>query len=75
VNTIKQRIVSLLSEGECGAKSISKILRISEEEVYVHLAHIGRSVKSHNMNLRIIPARCLECGFVFDISTTILNTD
>ncbi|MGC9966453.1 MAG: ArsR family transcriptional regulator [Syntrophobacteraceae bacterium] len=66
MSTIRQEIMALLSEGEHGAKSISKILRISEKEVYKHLEHIGRSVKSKNRKLKIIPARCLECGFVFD---------
>ncbi len=74
MNTVRQEIISLLSEGKHGAKSVSKILRISEKEFYEHLGHIGRSVKSHNGKLRIIPALCLECGFAFDISTTILNT-
>ena len=66
MSTIRQEIISLLSEGKYGAKSVSKILRISEKEVYEHLEHIGRSVKSQNGKLRIIPALCLECGFVFE---------
>ena len=65
MNTIRREIISLLSEAEHGAKSISKILRISEKEVYEHLEHIGRSVKSQNRKLTIIAARCLECSFVF----------
>ena len=74
MSTIRREIMSLLSEAEHGTKSVSKILRISEKEVYEHLEHIGRSVKSQHRKLMIIPARCLECSFVFDISTTILNT-
>ncbi len=65
MSTIRQEIISLLSEEEHGAKSISKILRVSEKEVYEHLEHIGRSMKSQNKKLKIVPARCLECGFVF----------
>jgi len=68
MNTVRQEITSLLSEGKYGAKSVSKILRISEKEVYEHLGHISRSVKSHNGKLRIIPALCLQCGFVFQTS-------
>ena len=74
MSTIGQEIVSLLTEGEYGAKNISKILRIGEKEVHRHLGHINRSLKSQKVRLKIIPARCLGCGFVFDISTTILNT-
>ena len=66
MSTTRREIMSLLSEAEHGAKSISKILRISEKEVYEHLDHIGRSLKSQNRTLKIIPARCLGCGFIFE---------
>ncbi len=66
MDTVRKEIITLLSEGEYGAKSISKILRISEKEIYQHLSHIGRSLKSQNRKLRIIPALCLECGFSFE---------
>jgi transcriptional regulator len=66
MSTIRQEITALLSEGEYGAKNISKIVRISEKEVYEHLEHIGRSLKSQKMRLNIIPALCLECGFKFE---------
>lgn len=66
MSTIRQEITALLSECEHGAKSISKIIRISEKEVYQHLEHIAHSLKSQNRKLRINPARCLECGFIFE---------
>jgi hypothetical protein len=66
MNTVRQKIISLLSEEEYGAKSISKIIRISEKEVYDHLEHINRSLKSQKMRLTITPAVCLTCGFKFE---------
>lgn len=66
MNTIRQEIVALLSGQQTGAKSISKILRISEKEVYGHLEHIARSMKSRGGKLEINPARCLACGFIFE---------
>jgi predicted Zn-ribbon and HTH transcriptional regulator len=66
MNTVRQEIIALLSGDKNGAKAISKILRISEKEVYVHLEHIARTLKSKGGKLRITPARCLECGFVFE---------
>ena len=66
MSTIRQEITALLSEGKYGAKSISKIIGISEKEVYQHLEHMGRSLKSQKMRLKIIPALCLECGFKFE---------
>ncbi|MFZ2445170.1 MAG: ArsR family transcriptional regulator [Syntrophobacteraceae bacterium] len=74
MSTTRREIMALLSGGEHGAKSISKIIRISEKEVYEHLEHINRTLESQNMRLKINPAPCLECGFKFDISTTILST-
>jgi transcriptional regulator len=66
MSTTRQEIILLLTAGQHGAKSISKILRISEKEVYEHLSHINWSVKSQKKKLSIIPARCLECGYVFE---------
>ena len=66
MSTIRQEMIGLLSQGEYGAKEISKILRISEKEVYTHLEHISRSLKSQNMRLKINPAVCLACGFKFE---------
>ncbi|MDR3568693.1 MAG: transcriptional regulator [Syntrophobacteraceae bacterium] len=66
MNTVRQDIIALLSGEKNGAKAISKIVRISEKEVYLHLEHIARSLKSRGEKLKITPARCLECGFVFE---------
>ena len=66
MSTTRQEIILLLTSGQYGAKSISKIIRISEKEVYEHLEHISRSLKSQKMRLKIIPALCLECGFKFE---------
>jgi hypothetical protein len=66
MTTIRQEIMALLSEAEYGANDISKIIRISEKEVYTHLEHINRSLKSQKMRLTITPAVCLTCGFKFE---------
>ena len=66
MQTARREIIEVLSTGEYGAQMLSKILRMSEKEVYAHLAHIDRSVRSQNKKLAVTPARCLECGFVFE---------
>jgi transcriptional regulator len=66
MQTVRRAIIEILSTGEYGALALSKILRISEKEVYAHLDHIGRSVRSQEKKLAVTPARCLECGFVFE---------
>lgn len=65
MHTIRQQIIALLIEEERGARDISQILRIREKEVYEHLGHIERSVASRKGELRVTPARCLECAYVF----------
>lgn len=66
MNTVRQAIVSLLSEGQFTARAVSGVLGVSEKEVYEHLAHVSRSVRYMKKKLSVIPARCLECGYVFE---------
>ena len=63
--TIRQKIISLLSETEMSAREISGEVGIAEKEVTEHLAHIGRSVGSQGKKIVIAPATCLACGYVF----------
>jgi len=62
--TIRRRIAEMLRETELTARDISRILGISEKEVYEHLPHIERS-EGPGTQLIAEPARCLRCGFVF----------
>jgi len=64
--TIRQKIISLLSEAEKNAREISGEVAISEKEVNEHLAHIARSVSSQDKKVVIKPANCLACGYVFE---------
>jgi transcriptional regulator len=54
----------MLKDDEFTARDISRILGITEKEVYEHLPHVERSA-GPGVNLIIDPARCLKCGFVF----------
>ena len=64
--TLRQKIISLLSEAEMSAREISGKVGISEKEVVAHLAHITRSVASQDKKVAIIPANCLACGYMFE---------
>jgi predicted Zn-ribbon and HTH transcriptional regulator len=64
--TLRQKIISRLSEAELSAWELSGEMGISEKEVYEHLSHIARSVASQNKTLLITPATCLRCGYVFE---------
>jgi predicted Zn-ribbon and HTH transcriptional regulator len=60
--TVRREIITLLREETLSAKEVSAGVGASEKEVYDHLSHIQ---KSREQRLRIIPAECRKCGFVF----------
>ena len=64
--TVRQKIITLLSEGEMDAREISREVGIREKEVYDHLTHIARSLTAKGKALLIEPSRCLSCGYVFE---------
>jgi predicted Zn-ribbon and HTH transcriptional regulator len=66
MQTIRKQIMEVLNKKEMNAKDLSQTLGIREKEVYEHLSHIARSVTARRKKLIIIPAQCLECGFVFE---------
>ncbi len=64
--TIRQQMIELLAGGEYTDRDLSQFLGISEKDVVYHLEHIARSVQGHKRKLKVIPARCMECGFTFE---------
>jgi predicted Zn-ribbon and HTH transcriptional regulator len=65
MQTVRQKIIELLIEGEMDARELSREVSIREKEVYDHLAHIARSLAGKGNKLGIQPAQCLSCGYVF----------
>jgi predicted Zn-ribbon and HTH transcriptional regulator len=59
-------MIELLDNEEMSARELSQAMGIREKEVYAHLSHIARSVTAQKKKLIIMPAECLECGFVFE---------
>jgi hypothetical protein len=66
MKTVRKQMMTLLSDHEMSAKEISSAVGIGEKEVYGHLSHIDRSVKSQGKKLVINPAECMGCGYVFE---------
>ena len=66
MKTLRRELIELLSCGEHNARSISQHLKVSEKEVCHHLSHIDRTLLSQGKRLIVMPARCLECGYVFN---------
>lgn len=69
LETIRQKIVSLLEGQTLSIRDISIMARISEKEAYEHLEHIqkgkGKGKRKDNHSLIVTPAECKRCGFVF----------
>ena len=65
MQTIRKQMIGLLEKEEMSAREISQTVRISEKDVYEHLAHIGRTVNTKRKKLVITPAQCFGCGYVF----------
>jgi hypothetical protein len=65
VETIRQRIISLLERQTLSAKELSVQAGVSEKEVCDHLEHIQKSISKSEDQFLIIPAKCKKCGFAF----------
>ena len=63
--TVRSALREVLREGPLTARELSARVGIGEKEVYGHLEHLARSLKHSGERLRVEPAQCLACGFVF----------
>ena len=63
--TLRQQITTLLEGASLSALDISKVVGVSEKEVYRHLAHIAKSVAGRGRRLTFTPCTCQACGFTF----------
>jgi len=65
MKTKRQEIIDILKLRSLSAKEISRNLGLSEKEVYAHLEHIRRSLRSEGLKLSVEPAVCLDCNYEF----------
>lgn len=63
--TVRGELRRVLREGLFTALELSARVGVGEKEIAGHLAHLARSVRSSGERLRVEPARCLACGFLF----------
>lgn len=64
LETVRQKIISVLEGQTLSAKEISAEVSAPEKQVYEHLGHIRQTIKKE-YKLIITPAECRKCGFVF----------
>lgn len=65
MGTIRIKILELLEKKQLTALEISRLVGIKEKEVYQHLPHIEKTVKSKGRRLNMTPYYCMSCGFKF----------
>ena len=63
--TVRREIIDLLKDNVLSAKDVSGSVGVPVKEVYEHLDHIQKSIGKGGRSLRVIPAECKKCGFVF----------
>src|SRR3990172_9090343 len=61
--TVRRKILSLLSGPPLTARQISARAGIPEKEVYAHLPHVKKTVGRLGAPLLVTPAECNACGF------------
>lgn len=65
-STRRQRIVELLTESELSFEELRRGLEVPARALEDDLGHVERSLRRGAARLRVDPARCLACGFVFE---------
>ena len=63
--TVRRKILALLSDRPLTARQISAHVGISEKEVIAHLPHVQKTAGTLKGHLAVTPAKCRQCGFVF----------
>ena len=63
--TVRRRILTLLSDRPLTARQISAEAGIPEKEAYAHLPHVKRTVARLGGRLAVTPAECRQCDYVF----------
>jgi len=63
--TVRRRILSLLSDRPLTARQISAEVGIPEKEAYAHLPHVKKTVGNLGATLTVTPAERNGCGFIF----------
>jgi len=63
--TVRSALRQVLREGPLTARELSARVGIGEKEVSGHLEHVARSLRHSGERLRVEPAQCFACGFVF----------
>ena len=63
--TVRRHLIELLSRRDWTFGELQGELEIPVRALEEHLRHVEKSLRRGEQRLRVEPARCLACGFVF----------
>lgn len=63
--TVRQDIVSLLTEQPRSVSSLAREMRLQRGDIADALAHAIRSARAAGARIHVVPAVCRSCGFTF----------
>lgn len=61
----RRHLIDLLAEGPRSISSLARELGTTRGEMEDDLRHAIRSARAQGHDVRVVPARCKSCGFVF----------
>ncbi len=63
--TLREELAEALRRAPATAHHLSREVGLREKDVAEHLGHLARSLGARGERLRVEPAECVACGFVF----------
>jgi hypothetical protein len=63
--SFRELLLQTLSAEPLTVRALSQAAGLSERDVLNHLQHLQKSLKVQNRRLKVTPATCLDCHFVF----------
>lgn len=65
--TVRRAIVQILAAGPRSVSSLARELGLGRRDAEDDLRHAIRSAQSAGHRVVVEPARCKQCGFLFDV--------
>ncbi len=63
--TPRESLLRALSTAPQTARDLSQGVGLSENDVFHHLEHLRKTLKTQNRRLLVTPASCLDCDYIF----------
>ena len=62
----RKELIELLQQQTSTVNELARRFQVRPKEIEEELEHIRKSVKKEGLTLKITPAECRKCGFVFN---------